>query len=326
MKKIVSCIVFVLVILALIARVNDILIPKATNRYYILEDALSEMDDEYDVQIYGSCHSYTSFNPMYLEENYDISAFVLGNAGEIIPTTYVRMKEQFEVYAPQVALVEIWGINPYETYDTTENILGGYLTSNVERLPLSAEKLEVINEYDTLDMLEMNFAISRYKDRLMDFSITDIDFNYSFEATNLYSSEYVFSEMTSRLNNRGFKVNPSEAIEDYPDYQAYIEEGESLEIEPDIMKYLEKIVVLCEEYDVELIFYRSPYISTENELRKLNYLRDFCNEHEVLFIDLEEDIQFDYTTDFIDYQHLSETGAMKATIYLTDYILSAIEK
>lgn len=326
MKKIFSCIVFCILVVFLIVQVSDVLVPKATNRYYILEKELAERKETYDVQVYGSCHSYTSFNPMYLEEKYDISAFVLGNAGEIIPTTYVRMKEQFEEYAPKVALVEIWGINPYETYSSQSRVFGFYFQNNLERLPLSLEKLEVIENYDTLDLLEMNFAISRYKDRVMDFSLRDVDFNYSFEGTEPYSSEYVFSEMTSRLTYNGFKVNPSKAIEDYPNRQAQIEQGAMVEIEPDIVEYLEKIIDLCESYGVELIFYRAPYISNENELKKLNHLSQICDEHDLLFIDLEQDIQFDYTVDFIDYQHLSETGALKATVYLTDYILEAINK
>ena len=52
--------------------------------------------------------------------------------------------------------------------------------------------------------------------------------------------------MSSRLANNGFKVTPSKSIEDYPDHQNYIGEDEFLEIEPDIVKYIEKIIALCE--------------------------------------------------------------------------------
>lgn len=73
-----------------------------------------------------------------------------------------------------------------------------------------------------------------------------------------------------------------------------------------------------------LIFYRSPYLSTENELRKLNHLEQICAVHGVLFIDLEAEVDYDYTVDFQDYQHLSENGANKSTLYLAEYILDAI--
>lgn len=298
--------------------------PKATNRYYILEKYLDENDGAYDVQVFGSCHSYTSFNPVYLEEQTGVTGFVYGNAGEIIPTTYVRMKEQFEEYVPKVALVEIWGINPYETYSTHECVFGFYFQNNLERLPLSSEKLEVIGDFDTLDIFEMNFPIALYKDRITDEELTNVDFNYSFEGIKPYSTEYTFNEMSSRLANNGFKVTPAKSIEDYPDYQNYIGEDEFLEIEPDIVKYIEKIIELCEKYGVTLIFYRSPYLSTENELRKLNHLEQICAVHGVLFVDLEAEVDYDYTVDFQDYQHLSENGANKSTLYLAEYILDAI--
>ncbi|MBR4289521.1 MAG: hypothetical protein IKT52_02650 [Oscillospiraceae bacterium] len=325
MKKAFSCMIFCLLTLLLIGRISDILVPKATNRYYILEKYLEYNPKDFDVHIYGSCHSYTSFNPIFLEKQTGVESFIYGNAGEIIPTTYVRMYEQFKEYAPKIAFVEIWGINPYETYDTTEKILGYYLPVNLERLPISLEKLEVIQDYENwVDMLEMNFPIASYKDRIMDEALLDIDFDYSFEGTKPHSSNYNNSEMTSRLAYNGFKLNPSKEILDYPIYQNHIDSDEFLEIEPDIVKYLEKIIILCKKHDVELIFYRSPYISTENELRKLNHLRQICAEHNVKFIDLEEVIQYDYAVDFLDYQHLSETGANKSTEYLITYILDAI--
>jgi len=324
MKKVISCIIFLIIAVALLLSVSEILVPKATNRYYILEKHIEELNKDFDVQIFGSCHSYTSFNPIYFEQQTGMEAFVYGNAGEIIPTTYVRMKEQFEEYTPKVALVEIWGINPYETYDTRERIFGHYLQNNVERLPLSFDKLELINRYDTIGLWDMLFPIYRYKDRITDGSLTDVDFNYSFEGTRPYSNDYTYNEMASRLANNGFKLNPAEPIEDYPEKQSYIQDGEFLEIEPDIVEYLERIIALCEEHGVALIFYRSPYISTENELRKLNHLEQICAEHDVLFIDLEEEIEYDYTTDFLDYQHLSESGANKSTQYLMDYIFNLI--
>jgi len=332
MKKFIPCIIFILVTLLVVCQLNNILIPKAENRYYMLEKYLEEHpeDTQHDVQVYGSCHSYTSFNPVYLEETTGISGFVYGNPGEIIPTTYVRMTDQFKNHVPKVALVEIWGINPYETYSSHERVFGFYLANNLERTGSYKAKQEVINdfshmEYEDISFLSMNLPVINYKDRIADGSLTAVDFSYSFEDLASYSSYYTFNEMSSRFANNGYKANPSVAIEDYPEKQNYIEEDEFAEIEPDIVKYIQKIIELCEENDVELIFYRSPYTSTENELKKLNHLQQICDAAGVKFIDLEEEIQFDYTYDFIDYQHLSEIGANKATAYLSEYIMEALD-
>ena len=333
MKKIIACILFCALVVCMIVQLTDFLTPKSTNRYYMLEKYLEDNPEQndHDVQVFGSCHSYTSFNPIYLEERTGASAFVYGNAGEIIPTTYVRMVQQFKKHTPKVALVEIWGMNPYETYSAHDRVFGFYFSNNLERTDFSSEKLEVIRDFRTLDFpfetvdyLSMNFPLMTYKERLMDGSLEACDFDYSFENTQPYASKYTYNEMTSRFTYNGFKKNPSAKIEDYPERQNYIEDGEFLEIESDIVVYLQKIIDLCKENDVELIFYRSPYVSRVNELKKLNHLRQICDENDVLFIDLEEEIQFNYSADFLDYQHFSEIGANKSTEFLTPYILDAL--
>ena len=87
------------------------------------------------------------------------------------------------------------------------------------------------------------------------------------------------------------------------------------------MKYVCKIIDLCEEHDVELIFYRAPYTSTVNELKKSNWFADYCAERGILYVDLEKELSFDIETDFLDYHHLNESGALKATDYLAEIVL-----
>lgn len=172
MKKFISTCLFCIVLFFSVHCTNEILIDKSFNRYYMLEYELEQQNESYDIQIFGSCHAYTSFNPAYLADVYGVSAYNMSNPGESIPVTYLRMLDRFQTDPPKAAIVEIWGVNPYETYDTTENILGGYMQSNLELLPLSPEKLEVIRDFDTLDVLSENFPIAKYKNRLASFSLT----------------------------------------------------------------------------------------------------------------------------------------------------------
>jgi len=334
-KNIIACVVFCTLTLALITRVNDIVVSKTYNRYYIMDRAIEARDEEFDVQVFGACHGYTSFHSPYFEDNYGISAYAMGNPGELIPTTYLRMMERFKVDTPEVALVEIWGINAYETYSSVERVFEYYMPVNVERLPLSLDKLEVIRDFYSLDMLLENFAIAKYKDRIMNMELTDADFVYSFEAISSDTSNYTREEMNMRMENNGFCImpmwhddssyDPYLDVTDYYSRQPVVGDEEKLALEADMLKYIDKIIALCEEYDVELIFYRAPYLSRANELRKANWFEDYCQSKGVLFLDLEEDVEFDLATDFLDYHHLNDVGAMKATDYLASYILEAIE-
>lgn len=325
-----SCLVFCAIIVLLLGWIDEVLVSKTYNRYYMLEQILASRDEDYEVQIYGSCHSYTSFDALYFEENYGLTAFDLGNAGEIMPTTYLRMAERFKTDPPKVAVVEIWGINPYETYDSTESILEGYMPVNVERLPLSLRKLEVIRDFDSLSEQTDILAVTKYKDRILDGELAEYDFDYSFMKVYSLTSDYICEEMLKRFSNNGYKrMEPSpdgkEWLADYDERQAEVADGEMLEPEADIVKYVDKVIDLCERYDVELIFYRAPYISTENELKKANWFAKHCEEKSVLYIDTEKELAFDPVNDFDDEFHLNENGALKVTDYLAPYILSAAQ-
>lgn len=326
MKKLLIILLLCLVTVGSILHLDDILVSKSLNRYYILEDYLEKSGQTYDVQIYGSCHAYTSFNPSVLVEDHGISSFNMANPSEIIPTTYLRMLERFKTDVPTVALVEIWGVNAYETYITTSSIFGDYLSYNIERLPLSAKKIEVIKKIDDLSLINDNFAFFRYKSRLSDFSLSCVDFNYSYdEAVELYSadSKWLYNEMTNRMEHYGFKKNSSAAIDNYDALQPDIADTDQLAVEQVMLDYLDMIIELCEQNNVVLIFYRAPYISTANELRKANYLEDYFHERHVAFYDMEKELTFDYTSDFIDEHHLSALGADKVTSFLVDKILPA---
>lgn len=323
MKKIIAALLFACLFTAAVFRANEIVVDKKANRYYMLEQELEQRDEAYEVEAFGSCHAYTSFDPLYFQELTGLYGYNMANPSEIIPTTYLRMLKQFKKSAPKVAFVEIWGTNAYDTYIETDVLFGKYLTVNIERLPLTKEKLEVIRDFDALDVVNDNFALARYKTRILSSSLTSIDFHYTFEECNaLYGKDdryaWIYREMENRFSHNGFWEIAGKALDDYDEMQAKIPEGACLEVEPVLLKYVRKIVELCEQYEVTLVFYRSPYISKETELQKCNYLAKYLAENRIPFYDLEKEIDFDPMTDFNDYQHLSKTGAKKATQFLAE--------
>lgn len=329
MKKIVSIVAFCLILVLSIRMSNDILVEKYLNRYFMLSKELKTIDN-IEVQVYGSCHAYSSFNSKMFTDMYGVYSYNMANPSETIPASYLRMYERFKIDTPKVALVEIWGINAYDTYITKEEILDTYLRTNIENIPFSWEKVKVINDFEALDLLEDNISIFKYKDRILDFALNEVDFDYSFERANAYynpeGNKASYNEMKTRLENNGFWACPSDNMYDYEAYIPEVREDEKVAVEADLLKYIDKIIQLCEEQNVKLIFYRAPYRSNATELKKVNWLEDYLREKNVAFYDLEPAIEWDYTVDFYDYEHLSETGAEKATLYLSEIINKELEK
>lgn len=328
MKRVIRVVLFLIVFALLFNAMNEVFVEKSANRYYMLSKELEDTK-KYDVLIFGSCHAYTSFNPIYFEAEYGIAAYNMANPSEIIPATYLRMSEQIKKRNPKVVLVETWGVNPYETYISSEDIMELYFPLNVENIPYSKEKKEVIDDFETLDYWADNFAVFKYKSRLVEGTLSEIDFDYSFEkAKENYEGEttgWMYAEMENRFAHNGFLAKIAGNVEDYEQRQNEVPEDDILAIETDIMKYVKKIIALCKEYDVKLMFYRAPYVSTENELRKVNYLEQYLVEQGITFYDMEDEIEYNYTEDFNDYEHLSETGAQKTTEFLGEKIIQIID-
>lgn len=332
LKALLFLAIVICVLLAVITTSGDILVDKSLHRYYMLEKELERRNETYDVQVYGSCHAYTSFDPMFLVEGYDISCYNMANPSEIIPSTYLRMLDRFAYDVPEVVLLDIWGLNAYETYIATTDILGGNSSNNLERIPFSLEKLEVISDFDTLDFVDCNFSTIRYRHRLLDGSLTAVDFQYTFERLKeTYASYYqeilyenwLCEEMENRFAHNGYLSYPTVAQSTYMELQSEVEPDDQLEIEPVLMKYMDRIIDLCEAKGVKLIVYRAPYVATANEQRKLNWLEGYLQERGITFYDLEQIIPFDPMEDFRDLYHLSATGAAKATQFLAQDVLAA---
>ena len=130
--------------------------------------------------------------------------------------------------------------------------------------------------------------------------------------------------MKYRFINNGYRPYPSNPIVGYEEWQKRTSRESTFPLEWDMEKYVDKIIDLCDEYGVKLIFYRAPYRSTGLEMRKVNYLEDYLDQRGILFYDMESELVFDPNVDFYDHEHLSETGAQKVTEFLSREIVRCL--
>ena len=64
--KILGSLLFLALFALSFIKINDIVISKTTNRYYIMDHDKNRNAQTYDVLVFGSCHAYNSFNPIQL--------------------------------------------------------------------------------------------------------------------------------------------------------------------------------------------------------------------------------------------------------------------
>lgn len=328
MKKVVKSILFFMILLLLVIRVNEIVVRKTDNRYYIMREEYQKNGlEHYDIAVFGSCHAYRTVNSKLIEQETGLSSYNFSNPSEIIPSTYLNMYDKFRDFTPKVALIETWGVHAYDSYLEQETIDGAF-SLMTDSFPLSLEKIKLIDDFDNLDLISANFPLARYKSRFYDFEIDETDYAYSYVAIKEQQDEsltWLYYEMDQRMENNGYYPVHAKIEETYLDYKISVDYKESMPIEADLMKYVDKIIELCEENDVIPIFFRAPYITNENECKKNHYLEKYLKQKGYQYIDLEEEIVFDYQNEMGDLHHLNDAGATRATMYLIDEIEKVIK-
>lgn len=322
-KKIFTSLLFLILLFLSIVWVNHVVMDKELNRYYMLKKELTQKNEPFDVEVFGSCHAYTSFNPIQLEEEHGYTAYNLANPSEIIPISYVRMVNQFHKDPPEVAVVEIWGVHPYNTYVDSEDIFESYSPLNVGALPLTREKNQLIQDFDEFDLWNENFPLARYKNRVIDAQLNEYDFHYSFEKMieKLEDYSWQHDEMWNRFNHNGSLLYTEEDMQEIEtEWDGMDVQGETLEIDEKILGYVDKMIDLCEKKNVKLIFYRAPYHANETERMQANFLENYLAERNIPYYDTEKYIAFDPLVDFRDENHLAESGNRKVTEFLGEKI------
>lgn len=235
---------------------------------------------------------------MELWNDYGITSYNMAVTGSRIPTTYWILKNALQYTTPKIVVMEA-------TYFYNEK----YSPSNVNRffdsIPLSRLKLEAAQDLfggDTLSILKSLFPFTIYHSRVK--SLTKQDFKQ--ESSGLFGNIPKYS-----LSVREFSNSEPEKASPIPDL---------------CMEYIQKIIDLCSESEIEIVFYQTPFFDFSNKNKeKLLSFKNFMISNGYQFISSDDVYnEIDLTTDYNDHDlsnsHMNISGALKTTHVVGEYI------
>ena len=289
--KIISAVVaFVLVFTAL----QRLLMPKYAS--FALEGGLireyynSSMDQ--DVIFVGDCEVYANFSTIGLWEDHGITSFIRGSPQQLVWQSYYVLEDTLRHanQKPKVVVFNImamqYGKPQYEPYNRLT--LDGMRMSPTKIRAIAASRL------DDEDWLSYFFPLLRYKDHWRE----------------LGSEDFRFFFRDPQVSINGFMVRSDIVPVDFvpqpmrrPNYQ----------FEEKAYYYLERIVELTKENDIDLILIKAPnlYPHWFNEWDE--QIIAFAEKHDLLyinFLDHEEEIGLDWEEhSFNAGAHLNVFGA-----------------
>ena len=300
--KIVTAVVaFVLVFTAL----QRLLVPKyasmALEGGLIREYYNSSMDQ--DVIFVGDCEVYANFSTIGLWEDYGITSFIRGSPQQLVWHSYYLLEDTLNNarQKPKVVVFNImamqYGEPQYEPYNRLT--LDGMRMSPTKIRAISASRME--NE----DWLSYFFPLLRYKEHWRE----------------LGSEDFRFFFRDPQVSISGFMVRSDIVPVDFipqamrrPNYQ----------FEDKAYHYLERMVELTRENDIELVRIKTPNLFPHWFDEWDEQIVAFADKHDLLYINflgLEEEIGLDWSVhSFNAGAHLNVFGAELMSRYFGEIL------
>ena len=257
-----------------------------------------EEQREHDIVFIGDCEVYENFSPETFWQEYGITSYMLGSPQQLIWHSYYWLKEVLSYETPQVVVFNVLSMQYGEPQSEAYNRM------SLDGMRLGGNKIDAVKAAMMEDesLLSYIFPILRYHSRWQE--LTAEDWRYLFHREPVTHSGYLM-----RVDVRGVDTQSVPEGKPLGDYRF-----------SDICyDYLDKIVALCREHDVDLVLIKAPslypYWYDEWDAQICAY----AQEHDLPylnFLDEVTEIGLDFATDTYDQGlHLNLSGAEKLSRY-----------
>lgn len=299
-RRLLSVVCFLLLFLLLYQRIEGVLkLKKGSSRVH---NFYQEEKNSLDVIFLGSSHAYYGIYPMDFWSYYGVASYVFGSPLQNPGTSYFLLKDAFKRQKPRVVVMEAY------TFFVNKNVSNlGMFQQTMDGMPMSLNKIRMGEELLS-DQLDFSQRLPYYLPIIQ----------YHSRWKNLESKDFIGAEACYKGGRPVFEAYPYEKPTKV-DGVSQIPEGPR--------GYLEKIIELCEQEDVELMFCVMPFSSdTKNykaRQKVYNALEQELEERRIPCInyaDLIDELGLDFTTDFRDEGHLNFSGAKKVDAHLFSYL------
>ena len=301
MKKIFGTICCLLLVLLGILGLGHLVRPTDTDdEIKAIKTFHSMPENSIEVIAYGSSHAWKGLETMEMYREYGIGAYNYGCNWQHINTTSLFIHDSLRTQSPKVLLIETFRV--------------GSLLENIDIIGEVFYTREIPNSDVKEAYLEQCFEgkVGRY--------------------LSYYVPLFAFHENWSELKRENFMVNC--ATEDYFSTMGFDESDEVVPVQlkdPETFEQhrisdraedvLDGIVKICQEKNIEIIFYTVPY---EGSYGFSDEMKKYAEENGCQYVNFFEkidEIGLDANTDFQDKGHLNNSGSQKIANYLGRYIV-----
>lgn len=272
------------------------------------EDGITTIDhfydlpqDTVDVLLLGSSHMGMNVDPSILWRENGIAAYNCWGSMQQVWNTYYYLKDCLKYQNPKLVVMDVYGATFNYDYATYDNVV-----KNTQGLRMSQDKVAAIRasaEDDYFAYLLLGFPTYHY--RYSELTMDDYH-NFFWDKKTGIQTVNTIGEKVQSFNMPELNVGD----ETYP-------------LNPKQEQYLIKIIELCREENIPLLFVACPYYMDETEAKRFNEIGRIAEAYEVPYLNYSNDCQavgLDPNCDYRDLCHLLSTGIQKYTSFLGSYM------
>ena len=307
-KRIIAAVLVFAVTVTALYLLQRLLVPKYQTG--IVEGSMIEeyYKDEVDHEVLfvGDCEVYENFSTITLWEKYGISSYIRGSAQQLTWQSYYLLEDALRYETPKVVVFNVLALKYNEPQSEAYNRM------SIDGMRWSSSKINNIKASMTEEenFIDYVFPILRYHSRWSE--LTTDDFKHLFTKDLVTHNGYY---MRVDVKPQGEFPEPKPLI----DYTL----GEKA------MGYMQKMVDLCKEKDIELILIKAPTEFPHWYDEWDAQVVEFAKENDVPYINYiphQEEIGLDMSTDTYDAGlHLNTQGAEKMADYFGAYLVENYE-
>lgn len=290
-RRAVATVCFMALFVFILGRTSDVLERKYSyTKYY---DFYHQKQD-FDVLFLGTSHVLNAVYPMELWRDYGIVSYNMANHSENICTNYWQLRNALAYTDPKVVVIDLYAV------DGDGKVNEQYLHNLTDAMPLSATKIEMVNDLlEPGKRAEYLFNFSLYHSRWEELGTEDIR-----PDTGLEKGAELREEIA---------VNEPPALIPREEYDA----ADRLN-----KQYLQKIIELCRDKNIDVVLMYVPYTMPESHQRVANWGYVCAEQNGIPYLNfVYEDLAVNYATDCADIaHHLNASGARKVTDFLGKFL------
>lgn len=303
-KGVIFCIIACVIMCAL----GPIFTPKWYNKFYggatrRIKGIYTEPKNTIDIVGVGSSDLYASgVSTMKLWNDMGTTMYHIGISKQTTWTAYYMLKDFYKNQSPKLAIINM--DFAFETGDGYKQ----YIREGIDNMPISINKLEMINDSvfeNTLkDKFEYIFPVIRFHSRWSELNKKELKQTY--EKKDVPFKGYEFNAKIDPYKKpkkgQGLKDKNKQQFENIPE---------------NAEKYLDKILELCKQNNTEVLLIYVPTIRAWNQ-SKHDVCTEYAQKRNLTYID--------YNTPDFDWQKYTRDNGYHLNIYGADVVTEKLEK